>query len=248
MRVETVVSLSDIHIPYECPRALGAAMAFIRDERPDHIILNGDIIDGESLSSHGDRPREREFRRELEPVGHFLDALKKASPKAKIHWNEGNHETRLTRYLERIAPALVGMLDVPRLLDLRKRGISWLPYGQVHFIGKLGFTHGTQAGQHFAAAALNAYGCSLVMGHTHRTQVFTRAVAGEAGGDKARGVFGQGCLCPLSAPYLKGPSGWTNGFFYATVEKQTGSFSPHVIVMSDARFWWGRKCYAAAYG
>ncbi len=243
MRVQTVISLSDIHLPYESPRALGAALAFVRDVKPDNIILNGDILDADSLSAHGDRPKEREFRVELEPVAGFLDHLRKIAPKAKLHFNEGNHETRFTRYIDRVAPALVGLTDVQKLLDLKKRGISWLPYGQVHFLGKLGFTHGTLHGVHYASAHLNAYGCSLVVGHTHRTQVFTRAVAGEAGSDEARGVFGNGCLCPISADYVKGPTGWTNGFFYGTIELQTGNFSPHVITMSESRFWWGRTMY-----
>ena len=44
--------LSDIHIPYHDQAALALALAYARDYRPTHIVLNGDILDAQEISSH----------------------------------------------------------------------------------------------------------------------------------------------------------------------------------------------------
>lgn len=241
-RPKFVVVLSDIHLPYSDVKALGSALDFIKDQKPDEIILNGDIVDMHGASLHGDAMSENLIQQELEAVNVFLDYLQKIAPQAKIHFNEGNHEERFTRYIATKAPNLRGMTSLPRELRLAERGISWLEYGKVHFISsKLGATHGVFCGVHYAKETLVRYGMSCVVGHAHRSQMHIMGVVNE-GEDTVRGCFGNGCLCPLTASYVKGPTGWVNGFscFYV---KDDGSFTPYLILMNQQSFIWAGKQY-----
>jgi len=242
-RPKSVVIVSDVHVPYNCHRATKAFLDFVGDVKPDQIVLNGDILDMHAASSHGDAGTDSLIMDELEAGSEFLDRIRVASPRSKVHFNEGNHEQRLTRYVAKNAPNLRGMTTVPSALSLAKRRITWLPYGKVHFVSdKLGVTHGTHHGTHYARDTLVKYGMSLVVGHAHRPQIHTMGVAGD-GADSVRGVFGLGCLVPVdTVPYINGPSGWTNGFglFYVMPD---GTFTPYIINMAKQKFAWGGKVY-----
>jgi hypothetical protein len=61
----------------------------------------------------------------------FLDRhqaiIRKNNPQAKFIILEGNHEDRMTRYIN-ANPACEKMLEVPISLHLERRGIQWVPY------------------------------------------------------------------------------------------------------------------------
>jgi len=236
--------LSDIHIPYEDPKALATALEFAEDVQPDILILNGDILDLASCSGHGDANQALLLEQEIACGNEFLDDVRDRLPHTAIVYTEGNHETRLTRFVDKNAPSLAGSLTVPKQLRLKERGIEWLPYGKVHFVGKLGFSHGVFHGDQYAKQTLQRYGCSLVVGHAHRPQLYTQGTAGSNRPDAVRGVFGNGCLCPVDdVPYIKGPSGWTQGIFLAYVEEKTGHFTPFQILFNEGRFVFGGTVY-----
>lgn len=242
--VRTVDVISDIHVPSHCRPSIVAWLNFTSDNPPDELVLNGDILDLQSCSSHGDALSEDLLHDEVEAGNRFLDLVQDAvGPKCKVHFNEGNHEYRLTRYLKGKAPNLRKMLTLPSLLRLRERGISWLPYGQVHFVSdKLGVTHGTKCGANYARDTLIKYGMSLVVGHSHRPQIHTMGVAG-TDADAIRGVFGLGCMVPVDhVEYIHGPSGWSNGFgrFYVLPD---GTFTPYIINFTKQRFVWNGRTY-----
>lgn len=243
-KIRSVVVASDIHVPYHCQKTTRAWLRFLRDFQPDELVLNGDIADMHAASSHGDSFSQQLIQDEVLAVNDFLDDVRDAvGDRCKIHFCMGNHETRLTRYIEQNAPNLRGMMTPEEAFRLKQRRIGVTQYGKVHMLSdKLGVTHGTFCGTHYARETLVKYGVSLVVGHAHRPQTHTMGVAGEHA-DAARGCFGLGCMVPVDdVPYMKGPSGWTNGFgvFYIMPD---GTFTPYPVLMARQQFVWNGKVY-----
>lgn len=242
--VRKVVVASDIHVPYHDRKVVAAWMQFLKDFKPDELVLNGDIADMHAASSHGDAHSEHLIIDEILALNEFLDDVQKVvGPKCKIHYCLGNHEDRLPRYIEQNAPNMRGMMTIPQAAQLKQRKITWSDYGKVHFLSdKLGVTHGIFHGTHYAKETLVRYGTSIIVGHAHRPQIHTMGVAGEDA-SAIRGCFGLGCMIPVDdVPYLKGPSGWSNGFgvFYI---RRDGTFTPYVINMARQQFVWNGKVY-----
>lgn len=231
--------MSDIHVPYEDKKLIDTVLKWCRDQKPDVVVLGGDILDVNSCSSYTDSGIPSLLVDEVAAGNSFLDRVQAANPNADFIYLEGNHERRAAKFISDKAPSLNGALTLQAMLHLKERGIRFFPYGHVHFIGKLGFTHGTLTGQQYAAAHLRKYGCSLVLGHMHKFQTFTQGIAG----DKVRGVFGMGCLCPTtSVPYIDGPSSWQQGFGAIHVAKN-GSFWVNPIIANEGKFLYGNKMY-----
>ncbi|MFN9904203.1 MAG: metallophosphoesterase, partial [bacterium] len=84
--------MSDIHVPYHSISALTAAFDLIQKEKPDTILLNGDLIDFYGLSRFMKDPRKRSVAHELKATNELLDVLSKFG--AKIVYKLGNHDER----------------------------------------------------------------------------------------------------------------------------------------------------------
>jgi predicted phosphodiesterase len=234
--VEHILVCSDVHVPYHDPLAWRAFLARLDDVRPDRLIINGDFADFLSVSLHEDGQPAPEFAAEVEAVRAELARLRKAMGQRPIHYVEGNHEHRYARYVNKKTwQSALGLVDF---------GITSSDYGKVHKIGHLGFTHGVYAGDSYAKQHLLRYGMSLVIGHCHRAQIYTIPVAGPEGSQHVRGGFGIPCLAPVDeAPYLKGPTGWTQGHGEFWVERASGRFTADVVIYTGQRFWRDGKCY-----
>ena len=85
-----IAVLSDVHIPYHSIDALTACIDFLQDEKPEAILLNGDILDFYQLSRFGKDPRKRSVAHELQAAREFLDVLSQFG--AKVYFKIGNHE------------------------------------------------------------------------------------------------------------------------------------------------------------
>jgi predicted phosphodiesterase len=238
--MKKTVVLSDIHIPNHCPLAVSSVLKFIRDFKPDQIILNGDILDMEGISSHGRAFDQATVAFEVEVGARFLDELQKRSPKASIHFIEGNHEQRVSKFIKSEAYQLQGLISLPDLLMLPERGISWLPHAadQILWITpKLGVTHGSFYNTHYAHATLTRYGVSLLIGHGHRVQVSSAPTVGKSG-QQVRICYANGCLTDIQAPYQRTPSGWLQAFQVVLSDEETGFFNVFPVVMTDHSFYW----------
>ena len=238
--LKEVVFASDFHVPHHDKRLFAAWLNMLADRRPDYVILGGDVSDFGSVSSHGDA--KGLLIDELNALGGFLDLVQDAAGRlVEIKFVEGNHEDRLRKYIERLAPALAHFpgLDLASCLDLKNQGISFHPYGDLVSIGDLNFTHGAYAGQNHAQMHLSRFGCNIVYGHTHRPQTYVRTLHN----GRMQGAWGQGCMAPLSANYIKGrPTGWAQSFFHAYVEDD-GSFHPTTVMCKNGSFVLNGKRY-----
>lgn len=181
---QRIIVVPDMHVPYHDARVWACILATIRSCKPSTIVVIGDFADCYAVSSHPKGlDRKADFAAEIEAVNHELDALRRAAgPAARIVFCEGNHEDRITRYLQGNAPELGGLagLRAPALLRVKKRGIEWIPYRRDVRIGKCSFTHDLgRCGVNTARQSLLDFGGNVVVGHSHRGGV---AYQGEARG------------------------------------------------------------------
>lgn len=222
--------LSDIHIPYHNIPALTCAMEWLKREKVDTILLNGDIMDFYQLSDF-DRDRGApSIKDELEQTRQFLDSIEKNFPDARIYFREGNHEERLKRYLMTKAPELFGMAEfqLPVLLDFMDRGIEWVHEKRLMTAGKLNTLHGHEYKAAMLAPVNPARGFFLrakdhiLVGHHHQTSTHNEPTVG----GKIIGAWSVGCLCELH-PYYMPLNKWNHGAAIIELDQSTGDFEVH---------------------
>lgn len=188
-QLEPMLVLGDVHRPYHNERAWQLMLSVAREIKPAHIVLMGDLADFYSVSSHSKSPqRVRNLADELKDVNKGFDELDSLGAKHK-EFVAGNHEDRLTRYLQDKAPELFDVVDIPELFHLKKRGWNYTPYKKSTKIGKVHFTHDVGvAGRNATFKAMDTFHHSVVTGHSHRMQYI---VEGDATGDaKLSAQFG----------------------------------------------------------
>lgn len=239
-----VVSLWDVHVPDADAFALRAVLDFVKEYKPDHVVLGGDFLELESCSAHGGVANPLALMDEIKAGKKTLDRLQAAAPDAVITYLEGNHETRLSRAVISSLPTFDGALDVPSLLELRDRGIEWVPYRRLwrpmigDVPGKLAYTHGEWATMHHAAKHLQQYGVSVRYGHTHKPQSATRGYAD----GRVCIALGSPCLRTLDPGWAGPHHGWLHGFGIDEFMPD-GTFTAQNLVMVDRRFAWNGKIY-----
>src|SRR5437667_5051611 len=82
---QLAVIANDFQIPFHDERALSLFKLFLRRERPDWLILNGDFQDFWEISSYDLTPRSgQEFKREIETGQKILRSLRHSLPRARI--------------------------------------------------------------------------------------------------------------------------------------------------------------------
>lgn len=193
LALKTLVA-HDIHVPFHSRRLVRKFLDCIRREKPDHIVLAGDIADLHALTTHRRDPRwEDLLDRELTGVRDFLADVRSAARKARITYIKGNHEDRWDRYVQGRAPAmrLIGM-GLPQALDLASLDITWVenagrtkvlvPCGKGQ---KVRIMHGHEfagsskfPGAH-ALKIANELDANIHIGHTHKLGAMVVPVAGK---------------------------------------------------------------------
>lgn len=203
------VVINDLHVPFQDKRVLGQVLRFIREVQPDTVILNGDILDAYSLSTFVKSSKRRvTLADEINAAKTVLKDIREAAPNAVVHFTEGNHETRLRRYLDSNSPALATLpcLRWESLLGLDDLGIQW--HGTEGFKLNRSFLvlHGDRVSKHAGATARMEFERHLVSGisgHTHRAG--RHDVVGHS---KDFHWVENGCLCELNPEYISGKPNW----------------------------------------
>ncbi len=201
-RGERVIVLSDIHIPYEDKDAVEIAISYMKDNTPDHIVLNGDIADFYTVSSYDKYTRNRPtLQDEIEAVISFLRRLRDLFPDAKISFLEGNHETRLRKYIQKNADAFTELdaLTLPKLFKVEEVQVDYYGPSEPLEIGKLLITHGElcrKAAGSTARGHRDKYNSSILVGHIHRGSVAFQRVK-----DGQHIMIENPCLCDMKVEY-----------------------------------------------
>lgn len=239
--VETWVVWSDVHIWDHDEAALRAAKKFLLDVRPN-LILNGDFSELQCFSKHGDLVNPGQWKEERRMIKRELYWLRDILPDKEIIYIEGNHETRLKRYLARNAPVLSGTLSLETELDLDKLGIPFVPEEQAYDnptkLGRLTVVHGWWFNDNAAKKHLMAMGDVLV-GHVHRPGMHSMPMGGRTG----HGYVAP-CLRKLNPGYQTGKQGgWAHGFCVVNVWPNQEYQNTMIIMTKDRQFSYGGKVY-----
>jgi hypothetical protein len=249
------IVVHDLHYPKWNKVAFAALLDFLRQNSRvvESFVFGGDQFDNEVISHHTKgKPLYRVtggYKRDqdgfLEEVLNPLEAvLPKGCRKIFI---TGNHERFEQDFIEE-HPELEGIVSHVEGLQLAKKGWEIIPLGHATKIGKLVVIHGeiltgigNQAGAFPAKRAVELYGASVLAGHTHAPQSFTKVSPVD------HTQKHMGWIAPImgatNPSYLRNrPTAWVNGF--TLVETfDDGNFNVYPIIISGGKFSFAGKVY-----
>lgn len=232
-----IVSLNDLHFPFESDEAVNLAIRFVRMIQPQIIILH-EVHDFYALSAYDKDPKRLEsLQDEIDEVEKFFYTLRHACPRSRIILLDSNHLDRLRRYLWQKAPVLASLrsLEVENLLCLDEYKIEFME--SFEYKGIL-FKHGdvvrSRAG-YTAKAEFDREGMSGVSGHTHRLSCYYDT--------KRSGNYvwiESGCLCDLNPEYIHGTANWQQGFSMITFpDDKKDFFHAQILPIFNGKLFYG---------
>lgn len=239
--------------PTHAPRLVKPFLAFVKDFQPDVLALMGDQIDCFPVSRHlKDNALEREGQRLRDDIEEFdkkfLSPLERVlKPDARRIWLDGNHEAWADQLVAR-EPGLRGLVAPRDVLRLKDRDWEIKHQGYLLKLGKWKGAHGDvilgynggRGTQYPAMRALNVYGSSVRLWHTHMYQSMMREVMADESYHTAVCVPG---MCNRAAHYAKNaPNRFAHGFCYGYVFPD-GLFQDYIVVIWKDRFVVDGKVY-----
>lgn len=240
-RPELWVFTSCWQAPYHDEAFHRAFCGWLAENKPDHGVDLGDLMDLPTVSKHRDNPAYFASVQECVNTGfRLLSERHDASPSTRWRLLEGNHDERLrTELLSRsermygIRPAtlpgdppLDQVLSLRRLLHLDRLGVEFIAtpdggnyeHAEVQVAETLVARHGWITGPNAAARTVEKVGRSVIVGHTHMQgiQPVPRYYRGQL--ETLIGVeVGCGCeVKPDGLGYAAQPR-WVQGFATASV-------------------------------
>ena len=184
---------NNIYNPFHDRRAWDICLQIAQIEKPDRIILMGDMLDFAMYSDKFIKSPEFYFTTQpsLNELSWWLSGLAKCG--AEIDYFEGNHESRLTKniinnQLENYKLRPANKPDDPpalstiNLLGLDKMGIKYhgdYPNGEIWLNDNIRASHGDlvrQGSGDTAKAILQNARCTELVGHSHRAEAVYKTV------------------------------------------------------------------------
>jgi predicted phosphodiesterase len=251
MPYKKVIAIPDIQAPKHDDRAIKTAEEILRGEKPDIVILVGDVIDLQSVSRFPPldwNEAGTTAADEIKSANFILDLLDAAIPKKTVKiYLEGNHDRRLELWFIQHGPKLGRDFkgnSVKSQLELDRRGYEYVTIkAQPYKIGKVGFVHGWFVNKYHANKTVSDSGQNLIYGHTHDYQVYTGKHLDQ---EAPRIAMSVGCLCDFRQSYLEGrPMNWIHGVGIVYVDEATGRFWPYFAPIIDGVSVIAGKTYAA---
>jgi predicted phosphodiesterase len=236
-----VAFLSDIHFDEHDKKAWPLALAVMSDLNLDRIILGGDIVEIDALSRFKTHPEKKlGLTKQLKLAKKELTVLREQFSLTDITYMEGNHETRMERYIHERCPELhdVSELRVAARLGLDDLDIEWVPEDVSVSLGKLNVIHGHQIKHTSAKSLYSKVSANLLCGHDHWFDQHIQRVFGKT----IHGVWINGCLRNLTPDWHRFPQ-WHQGFTVVDVCDR-GYFNVDQIMFLDR----GKKLYTVMNG
>ena len=226
---------SDFHCPYQDKRIIPLYDSFLKEFKPDELVLNGDFLNYAAYSRHGKRknevPDERIAQDHIEAII-TLDKLLHNKKIKNLVWIDGNHEIMQDDYFMEFPDFFDRSVHRYEKMQLKKRGFKHIiPYKKAYKSGKLFFTHGTRSGVNAVRQALvTDYKANFVMGHIHRSDTATSKNIE----DNIMQGYSTGCSCKLDFRYsMSGGQNHGLGVYYVL---PNGNFQFYNIVIIDYKF------------
>lgn len=243
---------SDFHSHFCNPFALRVWHDINRDEKPEAVRINGDLVDFPTLSTHRQFPGHfpMTVQDELDwAVDEVIAPTRKNNPKADIKFLIGNHDVRLATAMADKGPMFaslrsnsfaeqfkldehqVGLVCRSNFLHLtakqRNKDIAQ-NWEEIYCprTGRLLFVlcHGWLTGQGAPRKHMQRFMCHGSNGHLHNRERVS-------GGSRATGVhdwFQTSCMASpeaVAAGYIHGPiefNGWSCGGLMVTIYPESG--------------------------
>ena len=219
--IERAIVTPDKHFPIHDKKAISVVCQAIEIVKTDTYIDLGDTGEWEHFSSHYWKGRSAKPMEDLIPlldkdvsdVNAGMDIIDKSLDKVNCkerHFVQGNHEVWLDKFVVRY-PYLKEYTTY-NALRLKERGYKYHPYNRKKLLkkGKLNFTHGKYVPKYHAFKHLDMYGESIMYGHIHDLQRFTKTTAGGT-----ISAWSLGCLKDIEADedWLSGRlTNWNHAF------------------------------------
>jgi predicted phosphodiesterase len=237
--------LNDIHAPYHSISALTVTIDYLKKQKIDLLILNGDFWDFYGLSRFMKDPRKRKFASEIQIGIQLLELLQKEL-KCKIIYKPGNHCDRLIHFLWQKSGEISELADLEEIETLtlesivRKRSpkldIDFVKSKQIIKAGDLNIVHGHEFASSIMSPVNIARGlylrakASTLCGHHHRTSEHTEMnIDG-----KIVTTWSVGCLSELHPDYMPINS-WNHGFAIIELDENGSDFN-----VQNKRIWKGK--------
>lgn len=166
----TVLISSDQHYwPGIVTTAHKAFVKFCNELKPSVVIVNGDVMDGASISRHPPIGWEKQptLIEEIEAAQERLGEIMRASPKARHAWPLGNHDMRFSTRLASVAPEYA-KIHGTRLQD---HFGGWEPCWAAKINDDTIVKHRFKNGTHATHNATLWAGKTIVTGHLHSLKV-----------------------------------------------------------------------------
>jgi hypothetical protein len=238
---------SDMHFPEEDPDAVSIFLQAVKDAKPEHIVLNGDLPDLLAVSRY---PKDMRvgwsLADERKAMADFLWTLHDIAPQARITETNGNHsgdgaDSRWWRYLSDRIGELASLPEVVERLGYRN---IWHPdFSRVEVVQHATITKGLVAihgdiarsqAAYSAKAMLEKWRVNLIHGHTHRMG-YTGYRVPEIGGQTEHQMraYEGGCLCKLEALYSS-TTNWQQGFCIVRHDEE-GAFGVEQVLIHKGK-------------
>jgi len=239
--VKKGVLLPDIHSPMNID--MQPTFKFIRDYKPDIVVIPGDGMDFQSVSpwitDRGYKIDGLELAREYQ--GFKQDILNpiRAATNAPIFYIKGNHEFWVDQALLS-NPNGRGYWEMENNIDIDKFKITMLEYGSVLKLGHLYIMHGNYILDQHAKKTVTVYENNVIYCHTHDVQKYQKVVPLGLEPHIGESI---GCLCHKNPHYRRNkPSDWMNAFCIVEWWGQ-GYFNHNVIHIIKGGFSYNGKVY-----
>lgn len=161
---------SDAHYwPGIISTAHRAFVRFAERMKPYAIVMNGDELDGATISRHPPIGWEKRpsLIEELNTVKDRLEEIANASKNSKLHWPLGNHDARYETRLATMAPEYAKIHGV----HLKDHFPRWIPSWSVWINDEVVIKHRIKNGIHATHNNTVQSGKTTVTGHLHSLKV-----------------------------------------------------------------------------
>lgn len=223
MKFLKYIVVNDFHIPYHDETAYQLFKEFLKEEKPNRLIIAGDLLDCAEISDfRKSQLSGDQLQKDLDLAFKMLKEIRTiVGKKCRIDYIEGNHEFRLKKYLMTRAPELLGLksLKFENLLKLKELNIIFHSvreeanrfqdnYIQIEniFIGH--FDTSRKGSGSTARGLLVDKGVSVIQAHNHRIAMIIKR---ELDNRLLIGIE-NACLCSLNPTYVAAPDwhlGWS---------------------------------------
>jgi predicted phosphodiesterase len=221
--------LSDIHLPYHNLDALSEALTYLKKNKVDAVLLNGDTLDCHQLSRFTKDPKKRDFKYELDSLKLFIDKLDEILG-CKIYFKIGNHEARYQNFLLQKASELIGVeeFEFSNIIKAKEKGITMIESNQYMKMNDLNGIHGHEYIGGISAPVNVARGLylrgkvSAFQGHNHSTSEHTET---DMNG-RITTTWSIGCLSELHPAYMP-LNKWNHGCAMVELDKNGTDYQFH---------------------